>query len=44
MLSVSAGWHIHLDVLAARLAEAPLPSFWSSWKRLKDDYAARLPD
>jgi uncharacterized protein YndB with AHSA1/START domain len=43
MLSVSAGWHIHLDVLAARLAETPLPSFWSGWKRLKDDYAARLP-
>ncbi len=43
MLSVSAGWHIHLDVLAARLAELPLPSFWSAWKALKSEYAGRIP-
>ena len=31
MLNVSAGWHAHLDVLAARLAgEEPEP-FWDHW-------------
>lgn len=44
MLSVSAGWHIHLDVLAARLAEAPLPSFWAGWRALKTEYAGRIPE
>jgi uncharacterized protein YndB with AHSA1/START domain len=43
MLNVSAGWHAHLDVLAARLAgEEPAP-FWDRWARLKAEYAERLP-
>ena len=42
-LSVSTGWHAHLDVLAARLAgQAPAP-FWDSFTRLKADYERRLP-
>ncbi len=43
MLNVSAGWHAHLDVLAARLAgEEPAP-FWDHWASLKAEYADRLP-
>ena len=35
MLNVSAGWHAHLDVLAARLAgEEPEP-FWDHWSYLR---------
>jgi uncharacterized protein YndB with AHSA1/START domain len=43
LLSVSAGWHSHIDVLAARLAGfQPIPH-WDNWQRLKQDYAMRLP-
>jgi len=43
MLKVSAGWHAHIDVLAARLAgEEPKP-FWDNWVALKDEYEKRLP-
>ena len=43
MLNVSAGWHAHLDVLAARLVgEEPGP-FWDHWSGLKAEYAQRLP-
>lgn len=42
MLNVSAGWHTHLDILAARIAgRAPGP-FWSTWAKLRDEYEARL--
>ena len=44
MLGVSAGWHAHLDVLAARVnGDKPAP-FWDAWLALKEDYAARLPE
>jgi uncharacterized protein YndB with AHSA1/START domain len=43
MLNVSAGWHAHLDVLAARLTgEVPAP-FWDHWSSLKSEYDRRLP-
>jgi uncharacterized protein YndB with AHSA1/START domain len=43
MLKVSAGWHAHIDVLAARLGgEEPLP-FWDNWAALKVEYERRLP-
>jgi uncharacterized protein YndB with AHSA1/START domain len=43
MLRVSAGWHMHLDVLVARArGEEPEP-FWDGWVRLKDEYDRRLP-
>jgi uncharacterized protein YndB with AHSA1/START domain len=43
MLNVSAGWHAHLDVLAARLAgEEPGP-FWDNWVSLKSEYDRRIP-
>lgn len=43
MLNVSAGWHMHLDVLVARVTGGAREPFWSGWQRLKGEYAARLP-
>jgi uncharacterized protein YndB with AHSA1/START domain len=41
--NVAPGWHMHLDVLAARLTgEEPEP-FWDGWSRLKAEYSRRLP-
>jgi len=43
LLSVSAGWHMHLDVLAARASgTAPAP-YWDGWLRLKQEYDRRMP-
>jgi uncharacterized protein YndB with AHSA1/START domain len=43
LVSVSAGWHIHLDVLVARvMGKEPAP-FWDGWSRLKEEYDQRLP-
>ena len=43
LLNVSAGWHMHLDVLAARLNGAEPGSFWEGWSRLKAEYDQRIP-
>ena len=43
MLNVSAGWHAHLDVLAARLAGQEPGPFWDNWVALKEEYGRRLP-
>lgn len=43
MLNVSAGWHMHLDVLVARASGDTPPPFWDGWQRLKQEYAERLP-
>ena len=43
LLMVSAGWHAHLDVLAARAAGTEPAPFWDNWLRLKEDYDRRLP-
>ncbi|GLR88616.1 SRPBCC family protein [Bradyrhizobium iriomotense] len=43
MLKVGAGWHMHLDILVARISgEEPEP-FWDGWARLQQDYDRRLP-
>ena len=43
-LNISAGWHAHLDVLAARLADETLSEpFWDHWIGLKSDYERRIP-
>lgn len=43
MLMVGAGWHMHLDILVARVSgEEPEP-FWDGWSRLKMEYDRRLP-
>ncbi len=44
LLSVSAGWHAHLDLLgAAARGDTPDEPFWDKWSRLKQDYSVRLP-
>lgn len=43
MLMVGAGWHMHLDILAAKLSGAQPEPFWDGWVRLKDDYDRSLP-
>ena len=43
LLSVSAGWHMHLDVLAARAAGREPAPFWDGWEDLKAAYDRRLP-
>lgn len=40
---VGAGWHMHLDILVARVTgEEPAP-FWDGWTRLRKEYDQRLP-
>ncbi len=43
-LGVSAGWHIHLDILAARVSGKEPAPFWDGWTRLRAAYDRRLPD
>ena len=42
LLSVSAGWHAHLDILADRMAGRDAGPFWSAWSRLRAEYGERL--
>ncbi|MCD0506015.1 SRPBCC family protein [Bordetella petrii] len=41
-LSVSAGWHTHLAVLADKLEGRTPTPFWTMYSVLEQDYAARL--
>lgn len=41
-LSVSTGWHVHLDVLAARIAGEEPAGFWRSITALEPEYAKRI--
>lgn len=43
LLNVSAGWHAHLDALAARLQGRPVGAFWPAWSALKQEYDRRHP-
>ena len=43
LLKVSAGWHMHLDVLAAYTNGHLAPPFWLGWTALTAEYARRLP-
>jgi uncharacterized protein YndB with AHSA1/START domain len=43
MLKVSAGWHMHLDVLTARASGKEPAPFWDGWSRLKTEYERRIP-
>ena len=43
LLDVSAGWHIHLDVLGRGCAAATPAPFWDGWARLREEYDGRLP-
>jgi uncharacterized protein YndB with AHSA1/START domain len=42
MLDIAAGWHTHLDILAARAGGTSAEPFWEKWSRLKPDYERRL--
>jgi uncharacterized protein YndB with AHSA1/START domain len=43
LLNVGAGWHMHLDILAARAAGREPEPFWDGWSRLRSEYERRLP-
>jgi uncharacterized protein YndB with AHSA1/START domain len=43
LLNVSAGWHAHLDILAARIGGTEPGPFWDHWAALKADYERRIP-
>jgi uncharacterized protein YndB with AHSA1/START domain len=43
MLNVSAGWHMHLDVLLARATNKQPEPFWDGWSRLRNEYDRQLP-
>jgi uncharacterized protein YndB with AHSA1/START domain len=43
MLKVAAGWHMHLDVLAARVRGREPEPYWDGWSRLHEEYDRRLP-
>ncbi|CAH0341767.1 SRPBCC family protein [Rhizobium sp. CECT 9324] len=42
MLMVGAGWHMHLDILAARINGRKPQPFWDGWLRLRDEYDQRI--
>lgn len=41
-LMVGAGWHMHLDILRARLNGTTPATFWDGWVKLRAEYDARL--
>ena len=43
MLLVGAGWHMHLDILVARVTGRKTEPFWDGWARLRAEYDRRLP-
>ena len=43
LLMVAAGWHMHLDILAARIGGRDAGPFWQGWSRLRSEYDQRLP-
>jgi uncharacterized protein YndB with AHSA1/START domain len=42
-LMVGAGWHMHLDILVARVTGKEPGPFWDGWSRLRQEYDRRLP-
>ena len=42
ILLVGAGWHMHLDILSARVRGTTPASFWSGWLRLRSEYERRI--
>jgi len=43
LLRVAAGWHMHLDVLVARMTGNEPGAFWDGWSRLQKEYERRVP-
>lgn len=44
LLSAAAGWHTHLDILAAQLNGVAPPLFWTTHERLEAEYGRRFSD
>lgn len=42
LLSVSSGWHAHLDVLVARLSDQDPEPFWDNVNRVRSEYERRV--
>lgn len=42
LLSVSAGWHTHVDILLANLGGWQAPTFWATHTRLEQEYEKLL--
>ena len=42
LLGVSAGWHLHLDILEARVRGIEPAPFWDGWRRLRAGVRAAL--
>lgn len=42
LLAISAGWHMHLDILVTRSRGLEPEPFWDGWARLKQEYDQRL--
>ncbi|MBX3502367.1 MAG: SRPBCC family protein [Alphaproteobacteria bacterium] len=43
MADVSGGWHLHLEMLTARLEGRTPPQMWATHAKLEQAYAERLP-
>lgn len=43
MISISGGWHTHLDILADRLADRAPPPFWATHATHEAEYERRIP-
>lgn len=43
LLMVSAGWHMHLNILVHRVAGSEPPPFWAGWSKLHQEYDLRIP-
>jgi hypothetical protein len=43
LLMISAGWHMHVNVLEARVGGRETEPFWDGWLRLRGEYDRRIP-
>lgn len=43
LLKIGAGWHMHLNILAARTKGNKPEPFWDGWSRLRAEYDRRVP-
>ena len=43
ILLIGPGWHMHLDILVARVTGKEPGSFWDGWTRLRKEYDERIP-
>lgn len=44
MTMVGAGWHMHLDILAAKANAYKPEPFWQGWLRLREEYERLIPE